>query len=131
MIPRVCVGKRKIAWGKRVRGIFVHGDRLVGRSGRIGYGNHVDQNGAGGKPAVAISNGIADRVGSGKIGIGRVINRVVTIDGHRPIGRGGHRDSQRIVIDVAIVGQDVDIGQRNVFVGGSTVSVGDRWILDV
>ena len=123
--------KRKITHRERVRRVFVESDSVVSRSWWVGNGSDVDLNCAGRKSTVAIADGVGNDVGTVEPWVGCVVDRAVRIDHDGSVRSGCHRNGQHIVIRIAVVGQDVDVRQRSIFLRAATVCVGDWWVLNV
>ena len=99
--------------------------------GRIvdGADGHGHRRGIG--SAFAVTERIAERIGSAEVPVGRVRQRVVGIDGDRTAGALGGADDQRpAVVRVRVVGQHVNGDNRHVLLRRGGVVIGGRQVVD-
>ena len=103
------------------RAVLRHRRRVILRHGIVVHARHCHRHRRRVRPAIPVADRVVEGVEPGVVGIGRVLDPVAG-DGRRTVRRVRHAvDSERIALDVAVVGQDVDGIRRAVLDHGRRV----------
>src|SRR5205085_2586624 len=103
------------------RRVLVGGGRVVAGDRRVVDRADGDPHGGGRKAAVAVADGVGERIAAVVVRGGGVGQRAVGIPGDGAVGALGHGgDRQGVAVHVGVVGEHVD-GGGGVLVGGGYV----------
>ena len=109
--------------------IFAGGGRVVDGHGAVIDAAHSHRDGCRCSSALAIGDGITERIGAGEIGVRGVRYRCAAIDRYTAVAAlGNGRDAQCVAIHVAVVDQHRD-GYRAIFSGRNIVINRNRHIV--
>ena len=115
IIAKRCYDQRRILIGRRA---IIHGNwRIVDRANRDGDSRCRCA-------TLAIADRVGDRICTIEIGVGRVSDRAIGIDGHGSVWRGCTCDAQWITVNIAIIAKHWNdnglvLGRRRNIIGGN------------